>query len=72
MEFDLQPTLKGNLIEVRPLAREDFDALLQAASDPLSGQRPSYGSNIRKETATKSRFLRSSSRGQWTLVAHLR
>ena len=35
MEFDLQPTLKGNLIEVRPLAWEDFDALLQAASDPL-------------------------------------
>ena len=35
MEFDLQPTLTGNLIEVRPLAREDFDALFAAASDPL-------------------------------------
>ena len=35
MEFDLQPTLKGNLIEVRPLVREDFDALFAAASDPL-------------------------------------
>jgi RimJ/RimL family protein N-acetyltransferase len=35
MEFDLQPTLKGNLIEIRPLTREDFDALFAAASDPL-------------------------------------
>ena len=35
MEFDLQPTLKGTLIEIRPLTREDFDALFAAASDPL-------------------------------------
>lgn len=35
MEFDLQPTLKGDLLELRPLARTDFDALFDAASDPL-------------------------------------
>jgi len=35
VEFDLQPTLKGSLIELRPLTREDFDALFAAASDPL-------------------------------------
>jgi len=35
VEFDLQPTLKGTLIEIRPLTREDFDALFAAASDPL-------------------------------------
>jgi len=35
VEFDLQPTLKGNLIEIRPLTQEDFDALFVAASDPL-------------------------------------
>jgi RimJ/RimL family protein N-acetyltransferase len=35
VEFDLQPTLKGNLIELHPLARESFDALVAAASDPL-------------------------------------
>jgi RimJ/RimL family protein N-acetyltransferase len=34
-ESDLQPTLKGALIEIRPLRQEDFDALFQAASDPL-------------------------------------
>lgn len=35
MPFDLQPRLKGKLIEVRPLAPEDFDTLFAAASDPL-------------------------------------
>ena len=35
MEFDLQPSLQGTLIELRPLTPEDFDALFQAASDPL-------------------------------------
>src|SRR5947209_1879606 len=35
MDFDLQPTLTGKLIELRPLAPADFDALFQAASDPL-------------------------------------
>ncbi|MGI9103676.1 MAG: GNAT family N-acetyltransferase [Terriglobales bacterium] len=35
VDFDLQPTLTGNLIELRPLRREDFSALFEAASDPL-------------------------------------
>lgn len=35
MSFELQPTLTGELIELRPLRREDFDALFAAASDPL-------------------------------------
>jgi N-acetyltransferase len=33
--FDLQPMLIGNLIELRPLREEDWDALSAAASDPL-------------------------------------
>jgi len=33
--FDMQPTLTGDLLQIRPLAREDFDALYQVASDPL-------------------------------------
>ena len=32
--FDLQPILKGDLIELRPLRPQDFDALFSAASDP--------------------------------------
>ena len=35
MPFDLQPTLTGELIELRPLRRDDFEALYGAASDPL-------------------------------------
>jgi N-acetyltransferase len=35
MAFDLQPHLKGELIEVRPLARGDWDELFAVASDPL-------------------------------------
>jgi RimJ/RimL family protein N-acetyltransferase len=34
MDFDLQPSLKGDLIELRPLRPRDFDALFAAASDP--------------------------------------
>ena len=34
MDFDLQPTLKGELIQLRPLRPQDFDALFAAASDP--------------------------------------
>ncbi len=35
MPFDLQPTLRGALVELRPLRAEDFDALYAVASDPL-------------------------------------
>lgn len=35
MAFDLQPTLRGELVELRPLRAEDFDALYAIASDPL-------------------------------------
>jgi N-acetyltransferase len=34
MGFELQPTLTGTLIELRPLLPEDFDALYAVASDP--------------------------------------
>jgi N-acetyltransferase len=33
VDFDLQPILKGELIELRPLRPQDFDALFAAASD---------------------------------------
>jgi len=35
MPFDLQPTLKGDLLELRPLRPEDFEELYAVASDPL-------------------------------------
>ena len=35
MSFDLQPHLKGELIELRPLMPEDWDELFRVGSDPL-------------------------------------
>ncbi len=35
MPFDLQPVLKGELLELRPLRAEDFDDLFSVAADPL-------------------------------------
>ena len=34
-ELDRQPTLVGELLELRPLREDDFEALFRAASDPL-------------------------------------
>jgi RimJ/RimL family protein N-acetyltransferase len=38
MPFDLQPVLKGELIELRPLTSKDWDDLFAVASDPLIWQ----------------------------------
>ena len=35
MPFDLQPHLKGDLIELRPVTSKDWNELFAAASDPL-------------------------------------
>src|SRR6185503_1099448 len=35
MPFELQPTLTGDLLELRPLREADFDALFAVAADPL-------------------------------------
>ena len=35
MSFDRQPTLVGDLLELRPLSADDFEALFRVASDPL-------------------------------------
>lgn len=35
MPFELQPQLEGELLRLRPLRPDDYDALYRAASDPL-------------------------------------
>ena len=49
MKFDLQPTLKGSLIELRPLTPGDFDSLLAAASDPLIWEQHPENDRFRRE-----------------------
>jgi N-acetyltransferase len=56
LPFDLQPTLKGALLELRPLRAQDFDALYAVASDPLIWeQHPS--SDRYKEEVFRAFFL---------------
>ncbi len=43
MSFELQPTLKSEILELRPLRVDDYDALYAVASDPLLWeQHPHY------------------------------
>lgn len=53
MEFDLQPTLQGKLLELRPLTPEDFDALFEAASDPLIWQQHPEFDRYKREVFEK-------------------
>jgi RimJ/RimL family protein N-acetyltransferase len=56
MSFDLQPHLKGELIELRPLMPEDWDNLFAAASDPLIWEQ--HPANDRyKEDVFQSYFI---------------
>ena len=55
MSFDLQPILKGKLLELRPLRAEDFHDLYAVAADPLIWEQ--HPSNDRyKEEVFKSFF----------------
>jgi len=47
--MQLQPILTGKLIELRPLAPADFDALFQAASDPLIWEQHPENTRYKRE-----------------------
>src|SRR3954471_1718487 len=49
MHFDLQPTLTGKLIELRPLKPTNFDELFRAASDPLIWEQHPENTRYKKE-----------------------
>jgi RimJ/RimL family protein N-acetyltransferase len=66
MSFDLQPTLTGELITLRPLREEDFPALCTVAADPLlwalhpepeRAQEPVFREFFRVAMASKSALL---------------
>jgi RimJ/RimL family protein N-acetyltransferase len=56
MSFELQPVLKGSLVELRPLREEDFEALYTVASDPLIWEQ--HPSKNRCEREVFGRFFR--------------
>ena len=49
MSFDLQPHLKGELIELRPLTPEHWDDLFAVASDPLIWQQHPESDRYKEE-----------------------
>jgi N-acetyltransferase len=67
MPVDLQPTLRGTLIELRPLCESDWDALYAVAADPmLWAQHPARD---RYEEDVFREFFRVAVESQSALVA---
>ena len=67
MPFDLQPTLKGELILLRPLRPEDFQDLFAVASDPLIWEQ--HPSNDRYKEEVFREFFREALESGGALVA---
>ena len=67
MPFDLQPVLKGALLELRPLRPEDFKDLYAVASDPLIWEQHPASDRYRKDVFTE--FFREALESGGALVA---
>jgi N-acetyltransferase len=67
MPFDLQPILKGELLELRPLRAEDFDDLFAVASDPLIWEQ--HPSSDRYKVDVFKEFFRQAMESGGALVA---
>jgi len=67
MTFDFQPTLTGDLISLRPLRRDDFEALLAVASDPLIWQQ--HPAKNRHEESAFRDFFEESIASRGALIA---
>jgi RimJ/RimL family protein N-acetyltransferase len=61
VDFDLQPTLQGELLSLRPLAAADFDALYAVAADPLVWEQHPARDRWKREVFSKlfEQFLAS-------------
>lgn len=67
MSLDLQPTLTGSLVALRPLRPEDFDALYAVGSDPLIWEQ--HPVRNRHEDGVFREFFRESLASGGALVA---
>lgn len=67
MSFELQPTLTGELLELRPLRSADFDALYRVASDPLIWEQHPNRDRYREEVFRE--FFREALESGGALVA---
>jgi len=66
--FELQPRLQGRLIELRPLAREDFAELFAAASDPLIWEQHPESDRYQREVFEKFFESAMESRGAFAAI----
>ena len=67
MPFDLQPVLKGELLELRPLRAGDFHDLYAVASDPLIWEQ--HPSSDRYQEEVFQEFFREAMESGGALVA---
>ena len=67
MPFDLQPTLQGQLLELRPLRAEDFSDLYAVAADPLIWEQ--HPSQDRYKEEVFKEFFREALESGGALVA---
>ena len=67
MAFELQPTLKGQLLELRPLRDEDFPDLFAVASDPLIWEQ--HPANDRYQEDAFRKFFREALDSGGALIA---
>ena len=67
MPFDLQPTLHGELLALRPLRAEDFRDLCAVASDPLIWEQHPIRDRYKEEVFTG--FFRESLESGGALIA---
>jgi N-acetyltransferase len=66
--LDWQPTLRGDLLELRPLRAEDFPALFAVASDPLIWEQ--HPASDRYQEAVFREFFREAMESGGALIAH--
>ena len=66
--FDLQPHLSGSLIELRPLRLEDFEALFEAASDPLIWEQHPESNRYRRDVFQRYFDGAIESRGAFAVI----
>ena len=67
MPFELQPVLTGELLELRPLRPDDFEALYAAASDPLVWEQHPASDRYKEEVFRE--FFRDALESGGALVA---
>ena len=68
MPFDLQPTLRGRLLVLRPLQADDFEDSYEAASDPLIWQQHPESTRFQRDVFRKFFDSGIASKGAFAVV----